>query len=49
MKTSDSLRRVLLPVVVDKDLDFLIEEFPELLEIDLDRNADATELRKLFF
>ena len=45
MKTSDSLRRV----VLDDDLDFLIEEFWELLETDLDRNADATELRKLFF
>ena len=45
MKTSDSFRKV----VLDEDLDFLVEEFLELLELDLDRKADATELRKLFF
>ena len=45
MKTSDSRRKVV------EDLDFLVEECRELLELelDLDRNADATELRKLFF
>ena len=45
MKTSDSFRKV----VLDEDLDFLVEEFLELLELDLDRKADATEFRKLFF
>lgn len=45
MITSESFRKV----VLDDDLDFLVEEFRELLETDLDRNADAMELRKLFF
>ena len=45
MITSESFRKV----VLDEDLDFLVEEFRELLETDLDRNADAMELRKLFF